>query len=412
MSHTVVSSDDSADQAVFKKKVKELSGYKGRGTELISVYIPFGTDRSGVMNQLTTELGQSSNIKSPTTRKNVQSALRKISNFLKQINFKIPKMGMAVFAGNISEVEGKTDLKLFTVRAVKPLRTKLYWCDSSFHLDPLIEMLAPNDLYALIVMDKREATVALLSGKRYDIIGHFTSNVAGKFRAGGQSAARFERLREEAAHDFFVRTSEKINLALEGKYEKLNGIIVGGPGQTKHSFMETDALDYRIKNKVLGILDISYTDESGIRELIQKSGELLKNTELIKEKKTVEKFLEEVAKEGLATYGEKEVEKKLEEGKVGLLLISEGVEWRVAKMLCNGKVITQTIKEGNMDLSKTKCPDGSVPEETLEEIDYLDYMLEKSHEVGSKTIVISMDTEEGKQFFQSFGGIGAMLRYK
>ncbi|MFH0970053.1 MAG: peptide chain release factor aRF-1 [Candidatus Diapherotrites archaeon] len=276
---------DSAEHALFKKKLKELSGYKGRGTELISVYIPHGTDRGSVMNQLATEMGQSGNIKSPQTRKNVQSALKKISNYLKQINFSIPETGMAVFAGNISPQEGRTDLRLFTIKALKPLRTKLYWCDSSFHLDPLQEMMVPNDVYAFIVMDKREATIALLVGKRYEVIGHFTSNVAGKFRAGGQSAQRFEHLREEAANDFYKSVSGKINSALEGKWDKLRGVIVGGPGQTKKDFLEMEALDYRIREKVLGTIDLSYTDESGIREIIQRSDDLLRNTSLMQEKK-------------------------------------------------------------------------------------------------------------------------------
>ncbi|MDZ4256157.1 MAG: peptide chain release factor 1, partial [archaeon] len=111
---------DSAEQAVFKKKLKELSSYKGRGTELISVYIPPGTDRGAVMNQLSTEMGQSGNIKSPQTRKNVQTALKKISNFLKQTDFKLPPTGLVLFCGNVAETEGRTDIRLFTVKPVKP----------------------------------------------------------------------------------------------------------------------------------------------------------------------------------------------------------------------------------------------------------------------------------------------------
>src|SRR3989338_4882365 len=112
-----------AELVVFKKKLAKLAQYKGRGTELISVYIPPSTDRSAVMSQLNEELSQSSNIKSPSTKKNVQSALRKISNFLKQINFKIPDNGLVIFAGNVSENEGRTDIRLFTVKPIVKLRT-------------------------------------------------------------------------------------------------------------------------------------------------------------------------------------------------------------------------------------------------------------------------------------------------
>ena len=107
------------DEAIFKKKIKKLSQYSGRGTELITVYIPFNTDRSSVMNQLTDEISQSSNIKSPTTRKNVQSALRRLINFLKQIDFKIPKLGLVVFSGNVSETEGRTDINYLQLNQLK-----------------------------------------------------------------------------------------------------------------------------------------------------------------------------------------------------------------------------------------------------------------------------------------------------
>ena len=80
---------DPAEAALFKKKLARLSQFRGRGTELISVYIPEDADRGSVIGQLTEEVSQSSNIKSPQTRKNVQGALRKILAFLKNINFKI-----------------------------------------------------------------------------------------------------------------------------------------------------------------------------------------------------------------------------------------------------------------------------------------------------------------------------------
>ena len=209
----------SSDEVIFKKKLKKLEQFRGRGTELISVYIPGDADRSSVTGQLSEEISQSGNIKSPSTRKNVQGALRKIISFLKQIDFKIPKNGIVVFAGNISQVEGRTDIRLFTVRPIKDLRTKRYWCDSQFHLEPLKEMAKPSNVYALITIDKSEATIAALIGKRYEILGHFNSGVSGKIRAGGQCLApdtlimkdNGEIIPIEKAHNPFRILSENFN---------------------------------------------------------------------------------------------------------------------------------------------------------------------------------------------------------
>ncbi|MBI4043615.1 MAG: peptide chain release factor 1 [Candidatus Diapherotrites archaeon] len=404
-----------AEHVLFVKKLKRLGQFKGRGTELISVYVPPAADRGSVMGQLAEEMSQSSNIKSPTTRKNVQSALRKISNFLKQINFDIPEKGIVVFAGNVSEKEGVSDLRLFTVSPLKPLRTKLYWCDSQFHLAPLQEMIQPDDVYALVAIDKKEATLALLLGKKYEILGKFSSGYSGKFRAGGQSAQRFERLREEAAQEFYKRVSEKFNAAFLPYMDRLKGILIGGPGTTKNEFAEKDMLDHRLKKKIIGILDLGYTDESGIREIIQRSEELLKETELVRERTTVNKFFEAIVKSGLGIYGQKDVEDALGIGKVALLLLSAGIEWEVFKFQCThcAKEEELVIKEPlKFDSNSVKCKACNSPTEVTEEVDYLDWMIEKAHSTGAETKIISLDTPEGEQFYKGFGGIGAILRYK
>ncbi len=405
---------DQSGLAIFKKKLKKLEKFKGRGTELISLYVPEDADRSSVMSQLTEEISQSSNIKSPTTRKNVQGALRKIINFLKQIDFKIPKKGLVIFAGNVSEVEGRSDIKLFTAKPIKELKTKLYWCDSEFHLSPLKEMVQPTDLFALIAIDKNEATIAILVGKKYDILGRFTSGVAGKTRAGGQSAKRFEHLREEATQDFYKRLAEKINIIFLPYQKKLKGIIIGGPGITKHYFLNKGLIDHRLKKKIIGQVDTSYTDESGIRETVQKSEQILKDTDLMRERTSINEFLEEIAKDGLAAYGEKEISEALSLGKVSVLLLSEELDWLVYKVLCNNCGFEKEIisKDLNYNPGKEKCGKCGSAVEVLEEIDYLDYLLEKAQKTGATVKVISTETAEGEQFFKAFGGIGAMLRYK
>ena len=404
-----------AEAAVFKKKLKMLEKIKGRHTELITQYIPPGTDRSTVMNTLSEEINQSSNIKSPSTRKNVQGALRKIIGLLKHINFKLPTNGLVVFAGNISESEGRSDIRLFTVTPLKVLKVKLYWCDSAFHLDHLKEMLTPNDYYALITIDKGECTIAQLSGKKYDILGHFTSAVPGKSRAGGQSSQRFERLREEAMQDFFKRMAEKFNNYFVPHVDRIKGVIIGGPGMTKNWFVEKKAIHHELERRVIAVFDTSYTDEGGIRELVQRSEDLLKDTELMRERAILEKFLQEVARNGLATYGQAEVEKAIEDGRVSTLIISEDIPWLVFRKVCehcNNEEIEIIKDPTNYEEEKLKCTKCDSKIEVTEEIDYLDYMMEKAKAGGAIVRVISTETNEGQHFYEGFGGIAALLRYR
>jgi len=409
----MATSDTSGAEAnVFSKKVKRLKAVKGSGTELISLYVPFGTDRSTVMNQLTEEKSQSSNIKDSNTRKNVQGALKRVINYLKRTDFNLPKNGLAIFAGNISQQEGKSDIHLFVVKPIKGLDTKLYWCDSEFNMKPLEEMLKPTDIYGLITIDKNQATIAYLKGKKYNIVGEFRSRVAGKSRAGGQSAKRFEHLRQEAEHNFYRKISETMNETFVKDVAELKGLIIGGPGMTKDYFLETGLLDHRLKKKILGRISTSYTDESGIRELVQKSADLLKDAEIIQEIEIVQEFMRNVIKTGLATYGEKEVLEALELGMVKVLLISEEIEKRVFYLECQDCGEKQIhIGESEEEIRDNKCKCGRETE-LVDEEEFVDYLINKANSISADTKLISTDTDEGMQFWKAFGGLAAILRFK
>ncbi|MCX8172189.1 MAG: peptide chain release factor 1, partial [Archaeoglobaceae archaeon] len=79
----------------FRRKLEELEGYRGKGTELITLYIPPDRNIADITNQLREELSQASNIKSKQTRTNVISGLEAILNRLK-IYRKPPEHGMVI----------------------------------------------------------------------------------------------------------------------------------------------------------------------------------------------------------------------------------------------------------------------------------------------------------------------------
>jgi len=844
---------DDANLMLLKKKVKAIKQYKGQGTQLISLYLPPDADRSSATKQLTDEMSQSSNIKSAQTRKNVQAALKRIINYLKQIDFKLPETGLVLFSGDVSTNPSKSDVILLAIVPPVRLTTKLYWCDSTFHIAPLEDMAQTDDVYGLVVMDKREATVAILRGKSKEILFSETSNVPGKTKAGGQclkeafislsngdlldineistkknlssmdfknnlfidskvvkkwdviknstytiktkapgmeikasedhiffvltpdgviektskeltkenyllfpeklsyktkdsffetkkyisklnkpsikipskldttfsqfigyllgdgslekdrvtffesreevileykklfdkyfnvnssltfkssknyyqlrvtstalvrlikeefkeikkardslipskiltssnkilasfikglydaegyvntsrksidiginnkrlaqqlqltlfrfsivsslqeydnnknpytknhrfvisisdkesiysfekninftslekqnkikkillsktemsfsrtlpvygrkvravierkgynlemfpkvsnffnnnrmmskscfkgsileyvkdksllkelskfynlpylcakinsitiekkkttmtdisvvnksfianglivhnSAHRFERLRDKYEEEFYKRVGSKVNTAFVD-LDNFKGMIVGGPGLTKNEFLEIGDLDHRIKDKVLGTVDTSYTDESGIKEVLDKSEDILKETGLVHERKLINKFFEDLAKTGLANYGFQDVIDALNIGKASTILVSEGLEWTVLifKCLSDKSRFIKIVKDkhevsdtiSKFENSPTDCPEGKA--ELVEEVDIYDYFIDISKNTSAKVELISVETLEGKQFFETFGGLAAFLRYR
>ncbi|MBI4438568.1 peptide chain release factor aRF-1 [Candidatus Woesearchaeota archaeon] len=359
---------DARQKFELKKFVAELDSHRAMHTELISVYIPSGYDLNKIINHLAQEQGTAANIKSASTRKNVISALERMIQHLRLFKA-TPENGLAVFSGNIAR-QGEIDLRVWSIEPPVPLQTRIYRCDKTFQLDLLRDMLESKEVYGLVVMDRREGVIAVLRGKSITPVARYTSNVPGKSKAGGQSAQRFERLREGAAKEFYTRLGEHIKDEFFGKPE-VKGILVGGPGPTKHDFVEGNYIPTELKNKVLAIKDLSYTDEFGLHELVDKSQDTLAEEALVVEKRLMNRFFELLAtRQGIVSYGKKEVMQKVNDGVVDVVLLSEDLE---AGLIAEFE--------------------------------------EAAKRFGTKVEIISTETREGAQL-KEFGMVAAILRYE
>ena len=224
-------------------------------------------------------------------------------------------------------------------------------------------------VYIVLVLDKREANIGLLNGSAVEELVSMTSGVPGKTKAGGQSAQRFARIREEMTKEFFKRIADAAQKQfLEMK--DLKGIIIGGPSPTKEDFFDSNYLNTELKRKVIGLKDLSYTGEFGLHELVEKSADLLKEEEVTEEKAAVNKLLEMLRKDpDKVAYGKKQVKEALDAGAVEKLLLSE-----------------------------------SLAEEELEAFQ------DAADVRGTDVQIISIDIREGAQL-RDLGGVAAILRY-
>jgi peptide chain release factor subunit 1 len=392
----------------IRKELKRLSSIRGSGTELISLYIPPGSQISDATAKLRDEHGQAANIKSKTTRTNVQGAIDKIMQYLKLYR-QPPKNGLAIFCGNISSEQAKPDIELFSIDPPQPLKVNIYRCDSTFLLEPIEAMMEAKDMYAMVVMDGREATIGLLRGTHFEKTNTIRSFAHAKIRKGGQSMNRYQRLITESIEDYYKRISDAINDLYNKQQGKIKGLLVGGPGPSKENFVKAGNVYSSLK--VLGIFDTGYTDESaGINELLEKSKEVLEEQEAIQERKVMERFLSETARGGLAVSGYEAVKKAIEANNVAKLLVSEGVELTRVDYKCTncGTEITR-IEKGNMRLEKHE--DGG-SWEVVKQTDAVEELLDKADELNIEVVSINDDSQYGRELLLGFGGIAALLRYK
>lgn len=353
----------------LKRFIRELEQVRGRHTELVTVYVPAGYDLNKIIGHLADEQGTATNIKDARTRKNVIDSLEKAIRHLRLFK-RTPENGLAIFSGNASENESKIDIKVWSIEPPEPLNLRLYRCDQSFVLDALREMMETKEQFGLIVLDRKEATLGLLRGTNIKVLTHMNSAVPGKTRAGGQSAQRFARIREGAMKEFFKRIAEAANKDFLNIKTELKGILIGGPSPTKERFMDFDYLNQELKAKIISIQDLTYTDESGLHHLVDKSRDVLAKEEIMEEKQLMQKFLEFLAKEPeKVSYGLDQVKKALEFGAVDTLLLSEDLD-----------------------------------DKTLEELE------DKAEQLKTKVKIISTETREGVQL-KDMGKVAAILRY-
>lgn len=177
-----------ATRRELKRFIKELAKIRGRHTELVSVYVPAGYDIIKIIQHLQEEQGTAKNIKDAKTRGNVIDSLERCIRHLRLFK-QTPLNGLAIFAGNVAAQEGKSDIQVWSIEPPEPLSVRLYRCDQTFVIDLLRDMMESTEVYGLIVMDRREATLGFLRGTLIQKATHLTSGVPGKIKAGGQCHA-------------------------------------------------------------------------------------------------------------------------------------------------------------------------------------------------------------------------------
>ncbi len=178
--------------------------------------------------------------------------------------------------------------------------------------------------------------------------------------------------------EFFSEVATALQSQLE--QNRIGLLVIAGPGFVKEHFKE-----YLSSTGVKGMppIVVEGTNSIGIpgaKEILYKGviSNALSELKIETETKLVEDFIAHVAKgDGLATYGEKEVEKAAQYGAIQNLLITD-----------------KKLREG-----------------TDEQRRWLDQLIRESEKTRAAFNVVSTDHPAGDQL-QHLGGIAAILRFR
>lgn len=221
----------------------------------------------------------------------------------------------------------------------------------------------------LCAADYGDASIALLKEFGIEYITDLSKNLPGKKK-------ETEKLYEKSRDDFLEELAKLLEET--ARNNKVETIVFGGTGFLPENFKNV-LEKFRVLKKNISIFKISSSGKNGISELL-KSGaveKVAKDSRIGEETRIIEGFFAEVAKDGNATYGIKEVENAVTYGAVEILLVSDSY--------------IQKLKEED-------------------NFDKLNELMENAEKSGARVMIISEEHESGERFAEM--QVGAMLRYK
>ena len=204
-------------------------------------------------------------------------------------------------------------------------------------------------LLFLCVLDRESADFALLQESGIKMLG----------------SVRSERTEGDIKHeDYYSQIMKTLS------DQDSDTIIIAGPGfERENLFKFIQSKDKELAKRI-SVEHANDTGKAGVQEVIETSANrVLKDTRVARETELVQEVLTRIKKEGLVTYGPKEVAAAIKMGAVESLLVSE---------------------------------------EKLEEFEPLMDLVEKQR---GRVMIISTEHESGEEFL-GLGGIAGFLRFK
>merc|ERR1712174_56854 len=283
--------------------------------------------------------------------------------------------------------------------------------------EALDELLESDDKFGFIVMDGNGSLYGTLQGNNREVLHKFSVDLPKKHGRGGQSALRFARLRLEKRHNYVRKVAELATQLFipDGQRPNVQGIILAGSADFKSELMRSDLFDQRLQKIVLKLFDVSYGGENGFNQAIELSADTLGSVKLMKEKKLLQKYMDEISQDtGKYCFMVDDTLKALELGAVEDLIVWENLDVHrfVLRNSTTGEnTIVHLNKEQERNESFFHDKDGTELE-TVEKESLVEWFANNYKNFGCNLEFVTDRSGEGTQFVKGFGGIGGILRWK
>jgi len=378
--------------------------------------IPPGDQISRVNKMLSDEYGTASNIKSRVNRLSVLSAITSTQQRLKLYN-KCPPNGLVIYCGTVITEDGKERKVNIDFEPFRAINTSLYLCDNKFHTEDLNELLMDDEAFGFIVMDGNGSLYGTVQGSNKEVLHKFSVDLPKKHGRGGQSALRFARLRLEKRHNYVRKVAEMATQLFvpDGQRPNVQGLVLAGSADFKSELMRSDLFDPRLAKIVVKMVDVSYGGTSGFNQAIEMSADALANVKLMKEKKLLQRYMDEISQDtGKYCFMTDDTLKALDLGAVEDLIVWDNLDvqrYVLRNQTTSEEKVLHLTADQEHDESHFRDPESGTELETIEKEPFVEWLANNYKNYGCNLEFVTDRSSEGTQFVKGFGGIGGILRW-
>ena len=275
-----------------------------------------------------------------------------------------------------------------------------------------------DEAFGFIVMDGNGCLYGTVQGSSREILHKFSVDLPKKHGRGGQSALRFARLRLEKRHNYVRKVAELATQLFvpNGQTPNVQGLVLAGSADFKAELMRSDLFDPRLAKIVLKMVDVSYGGENGFNQAIEYSADTLGSVKLLKEKKLLQKYMDEISQDtGKYCFMVEDTLKALDLGAVEDLIVWENLDVNryVLRNASSGEErIVHLSPEQEKNESFFHDPDTGVELEVVEKEPMVEWFANNYKSFRCNLEFVTDRSGEGTQFVKGFGGIGGILRWK
>lgn len=267
-------------------------------------------------------------------------------------------------------------------------------------------------------MDGNGSLYGTVQGSNREILHKFSVDLPKKHGRGGQSALRFARLRLEKRHNYVRKVAELATQLFvpDGQKPNVQGLVLAGSADFKSELMRSDLFDQRLAKIVIKMVDVSYGGEQGFNQAIEMSADTLSNVKLMKEKKLLQRYMEEISQDtGKYCFMVEDTLKALDLGAVEDLIIWDNLEiqrYVLRNQSTGDETVVHLTKEQESKDEFFRDPESGTELETMEKETLVEWMANNYKQFGCNLEFVTDRSGEGTQFVKGFGGIGGILRWK